>query len=460
MFEFKLPDVGEGLHEAEVVRWLVKEGDAVGQDQPIVEVQTDKAVTDLPSPRAGRIAAIHAPVGQLARVGDVLVVIEETTDHRPPTASGVEGGKRAAGDGLHVESGKPSAAYPDDAKQSPIATPQSPIPNLQSPPRRVLAAPAVRKLALQLGVDLTEVQGSGPVGRVLPEDVRAFATGPTTDHRPPTTATVESDGVKVEGPEEAASAPLYAPPAAPHAAQSPISTLQSPPDERVPLHGLRRRIAERMEEAWRIPHVTSFEEADASALVTLRATLQPEAERRGVHLTYLPLLIKMTVQALREYPTFNASLDMAAGEIVLRRSYHIGVATAIDEGLVVPVVRQADRLSLFQVAMELGRLAEGARQRSLTREELSGSTFTITNFGSFGGQQGTPIINPPEVAILGLGRIENRAVVIDGRIEARPTLPLALSYDHRLLDGAAAARFLLRLKALVANPTALLLDLA
>ena len=266
--------------------------------------------------------------------------------------------------------------------------------------------------------------------------------------------------MKVEGPEEAASAPLYAPPAAPHAAQSPISTLQSPPDERVPLHGLRRRIAERMEEAWRIPHVTSFEEADASALVTLRATLQPEAERRGVHLTYLPLLIKMTVQALREYPTFNASLDMAAGEIVLRRSYHIGVATAIDEGLVVPVVRQADRLSLFQVAMELGRLAEGARQRSLTREELSGSTFTITNFGSFGGQQGTPIINPPEVAILGLGRIENRAVVIDGRIEARPILPLALSYDHRLLDGAAAARFLLRLKALVANPTALLLDLA
>ena len=459
MFEFKLPDVGEGLHEAEVVRWLVKEGDTVGQDQPIVEIQTDKAVTDLPSPRAGRIAAIHAPVGQLARVGDVLVVIEEPTPPRPTAASGVEGGKRAAGEetlaggGLHVESEKPSATSPGNGKQSPIAT-------LQSPPRRVLAAPAVRKLALQLGVDLTEVQGSGPVGRVLPEDVRAFATEPTTDRRPPTTETVVGDGVRVEGPGEVASAPLHPPPSTLHAGQFPVFTLQSLPDERVPLHGLRRRIAERMEEAWRIPHVTSFEEADASALVALRATLQPEAERRGVHLTYLPLLIKMTVQALKEYPTFNASLDMAAGEIVLRRTYHIGVATAIDEGLVVPVVRHADRLSLFQVAMELARLAEGARQRSLTREELSGSTFTMTNFGSFGGQQGTPIINPPEVAILGLGRIEKRAVVIDERIEVRPILPLALSYDHRLIDGAAAARSLLRLKALVANPTALLLDLA
>lgn len=456
MFEFKLPDVGEGLHEAEVVRWLVQEGDTVGQDQPIVEVQTDKAITDLPSPRAGRVAAIHAPAGRLARVGDVLVVIDTTTDHRPPTTGAVEGGRvKVAG------SETASAALPAPRSPLPAIPAQSSISNLQSPPARVLAAPAVRKLALQLGVDLTQVRGSGPVGRVLPEDVRAFAEG-TKDEGRRTNGPVEIDGLKVEG-EELAATDLGDGTQSPFSSlQSPISTLPSLPGdvERIPLQGLRRRIAERMEEAWRIPHVTSFEEADASALVTLRVALQPEAERRGVHLTYLPMLIKMTVQALKEYPTFNASLDMAAGEILLHRVYHIGVATAIDEGLVVPVVRHADRLTLFQVAAELARLAEAARQRSLTREELAGSTFTITNFGSFGGQQGTPIINPPQVAILGLGRIEDRAVAVAGRIEARPVLPLALSFDHRLIDGAAAARFLLRLKALVTNPTSLLLDLA
>ena len=215
-----------------------------------------------------------------------------------------------------------------------------------------------------------------------------------------------------------------------------------------------------MEQAWRVPHVTSFEDADASKLVALRRTLQPEAERRGVHLTYTPFLIKITVQALREFPLFNATLDMAAGEILLRHYYHIGVATAIPDGLVVPVVRHADRLSLLDIAAELGRLAERAWGRALSVQELTGSTFTITNFGSFGGQQGTPIINPPEVAILGCGRVEDRAVVVEGRVEARPVLPLALSFDHRLIDGAAAAGFLGRVKALVAHPEWLLLDLA
>ena len=425
MFEFKLPDVGEGIHEAEVLKWLVNVGDTVRRDQPVVEIQTDKAVVELPSPVAGQVAELRAPAGKVARVGDVLVVIRtddggRTTDDG---GRGTEGGRRKAEGGTRTAEA--------------TATPHPPT-------RRILAAPAVRKLALELGVDLARVTGAGPAGRVLPEDVQRFVTE-------------SRKGGKEVGD---VTPPTSFPGPATHPASVMAATAEDEPVTREPLQGLRRRIAERMEQAWRVPHVTSFEDADASRLVALRRTLQPEAERRGVHLTYMPFFIKIAVQALQEFPLFNATLDMAAGEILLRRYYHIGVATAIPEGLVVPVVRHADRLSLLDIAAELGHLAERARNRALSVQELSGSTFTITNFGSFGGQQGTPIINPPEVAILGCGRVEDRAVVIEGRIEARPVLPLALSFDHRLIDGAAAASFLGRVKALVVNPEWLLLDLA
>jgi pyruvate dehydrogenase E2 component (dihydrolipoamide acetyltransferase) len=212
--------------------------------------------------------------------------------------------------------------------------------------------------------------------------------------------------------------------------------------------------------AWQIPHVTSFEEVEASQLVALRQHLQAEAERRGARLTYLPFIVKATVQALKDFPTFNASLDMENKKILFHRYYHLGIATAVPDGLLVPVIRHADRLNLLQIAAELNRLTELAQQRKLSVEALSGSTFTITNFGSFGAYQGTPIINPPEVAILGCGRIEDRPVVAQGQVEARPVLPLALSYDHRLLDGAAAGAFLKRLKTLLADPNLLLLELA
>ncbi|MFN8455247.1 MAG: dihydrolipoamide acetyltransferase family protein [Anaerolineae bacterium] len=229
--------------------------------------------------------------------------------------------------------------------------------------------------------------------------------------------------------------------------------------EEEPLHGLRRRIAERMEQAWRIPHVTSFDEVEVSQLVALRQHLQPEAERRGTRLTYLPFIIKATIQALKEFPYFNATLDMEQQKILLRRYYHLGIATAVPEGLLVPVIRHADRLTVLQIAAELKRLADLAQQRKLSPAELSGSTFTITNFGSFGAQQGTPIINPPEVAILGCGRIEEKPVVAQSQIEARPVLPLALSYDHRLIDGAAAGAFLGRVKGLLSDPNLLFLEL-
>ncbi|MFQ5578352.1 MAG: dihydrolipoamide acetyltransferase family protein, partial [Anaerolineae bacterium] len=247
-----------------------------------------------------------------------------------------------------------------------------------------------------------------------------------------------------------------APPPEPPAAQPAAS--EDEPVEALPLQGLRRRIAERMDEAWRVPHVTSFEEVDASNLAALRRSLKPEAERRGVTLSYLPLIIKAVLQTLQEFPHFNASLDMPNRKIILRRYYHIGVATATDDGLLVPVLRHADRLNVLEIAAELNRLSGLARQRKLTLPELTGSTFTVTNVGSFGGWLGTPIINPPEAAILGCGRIEDRPVAVDGRLAIRPVLPLMLSYDHRLIDGAASGRFLAHLKTLLANPGLLLVE--
>ncbi len=458
MVEFKLPDVGEGLHEAEVLRWLVAVGDVVKQDQPIVEIQTDKAVVEIPSPVAGRVQEIRAQAGRVSRVGDVLLVIEPAGAAAPaPRVQPASAPAAAPSNGktTHerptVADGAPpnrTLAAPEPPPPAPPAAQPSPPPSTGGPPRRVLAAPAVRKLALQLGVDLGRVKGSGPVGRVLPEDVRRFAEGGPQTMEP---------AAAQEAPESLASAA----PAPPPAVAVP-ATMGAPLEERTDretLQGLRRRIAERMEIAWRVPHVTSFEEVDATKLVALKAALTPEAERRGIRLSYTPIFVKVVVQALKENSYFNATLDMAAGEILLHRHYHIGVAAAIPEGLVVPVVRHADRLTLMQVAAEVNRLAEGARERRLTQAELSGSTFSITNFGSFGGQQGTPIINPPEAAILGVGRIEQKAVVVDGRIEARPMLPLALSFDHRLIDGAAGAAFLGRVRALLMNPEILMLDM-
>ncbi len=423
MYEFKLPDVGEGIHEAEILAWLVKAGDTVKRDQPILEIQTDKAVVEIPSPVSGMIAEIRAEPGQVATVGQVLVVIEaEGATEKPKTT-------------------------PPAAVSAPAAATTS-----TGSPQRVLAAPAVRKLALELGIDLTQVAGSGPAGRILPSDVRKAAEQPQT---PPPKEVIQSPPPQENGKgSEKAPAPATLPATAPVRPQSGEETI-----EEEALHGLRRRIAERMEQAWQIPHVTTFDEVDVTNLIALRGHLQPEAERRGVRLTYLPFIIKATIQTLKEFPHFNASLDMTHQKILLRRYYHIGVATAVPEGLLVPVIRHADQQNLLQLAGELSRLTEAARQRALSMAELSGSTFTITNFGSFGAQQGTPIINPPEVAILGCGRIEEKPVVREGQIVARTMLPLALSFDHRLIDGAAAGSFLNRLKMLLADPNLLWLEL-
>lgn len=429
MYEFKLADLGEGMQEAEVVEWLVNIGDHTRIDQTIARVETDKAVVELPAPVAGRVTDIRIQPGQSAKVGEVLVVFETEPSNNGEIAA--QGPRPQAG------SRAVSAAQPTN--------PAAPSPQPARP--RALAVPAVRKLAFELGLDIEHVPPSSPSGRISPDDVRAFAA-------------------KLGAAQ--AAAPVTAQPAsaAPHAdptptpAPAPAETFPTAVDERQPLTGLRKRIAEHMERSWRIvPHATAFDEIDGTNLVSLRQALNPVAEQRNMHLTYIPLLIKLLIPALKEFPIFNASLDEEKREIIYKRSYHIGIAIDSPEGLLVPVLRDADRLTLLEIAARLATLIEGARKRTLSLPELSGSTFTLNNVGSFGGGSGTPIINYPEVAILAVGRLQERAVVRQGTIVARPIMSLSLSFDHRLIDGALAGRFLSRLRELVENPQQLLLDM-
>src|SRR5579864_6026561 len=428
MQEFKLPDLGEGMQEAEIVQWLVKPGDTIKLDQTMVKVETDKAVVEIPSPLAGRVTEIRVQDGQVAKVGDTLVVFESST----------------SSNGGGSTSSQNSASTL--AVSKPVSAP-SPAAQTQAIKQRVLAAPAVRKLAFELGIDLEQVTPSNLNGRISIEDVRAYAEQARAELTNPT-----SSAPPIEKGEEEQAAPNIT-----QKVEQPAPPTQ---DERQPLTGLRKRIAEHMERSWRIiPHATAFDEVDGGALAALRQALKPVAEKRGSRLTYIPLLIKLLIPVLKEFPIFNASLDEERREIIYKRSYHIGVATAAPDGLLVPVLRNADRLTLMEIASNLERLIEGAKKRTLSLPELSGSTFTLNNVGSFGGSSGTPIINHPEVAILAVGKLQDKAVVQQGAVIVRPMMPLALSFDHRLIDGAMAGAFLSRFKELIGNPQQLMLDM-
>lgn len=440
MYEFKLADLGEGMHEAEIVQWLIDIGDTAKLDQAIAKVETDKAVVELPSPVTGRVSEIRVKDGQTAKVGDVLVIFETSA------ASGGDGTPKSNETPAAVSSSVPAAL-------SSIATSSSQNTSSVAARPRVQAAPAVRKLAFELGVDLEQVTPSSASGRVSLEDVRAYA---------------ERAGSATSGAQNGASSAEVTSTATTKAEQSASSTpliekkveQAGTEDQRQPLTGLRKRVAEHMERSWRtIPHATAFDEIDGGALIALRQALKPVAEQRGVRLTYMPLLIKLLIPLLKEFPIFNASLDEEKREIVYKRSYHIGVATDSPEGLLVPVMRNADRLTLMEVAAKLEKLIEGAQKRTLALPEVSGSTFTLNNVGSFGGSSGTPIINYPEAAILAVGRIQEKAIARQGAVIVRPVMPLALSFDHRLIDGAMSGKFLGRFKELVENPQQLMLDM-
>lgn len=422
-FEFRLPDIGEGVHEGEIVKWLVKEGDFVKEDQPMVEVMTDKATVEIPAPRAGKIVKLNGKEGEVVKVGTVLVVIEEIGAAPRPEP------KR-----------EPVAApAPQLAQPTPTATPSATA-TAAPAPARVLATPATRKLARELGVDITQIHGTGPGGRITDEDVRRFAEA----------RTAAPASVSAPTPMPQPAAPTYTP--------SPISADRR--EERVPLRGIRKRMSERMHQSkTTAAHFTYVDEVDVTELVAFREQMRALAEKKGVKLTYLPFIVKACVAALKEMPLLNASLDDTKGEIILKKYYNIGIATAIEDGLVVPVVHDADRKSLLEIASEIQRLAEVARQGKLTPADIQGSTFTITSLGALGGLFATPIINYPEVAILGVHEIKRRPVVRENQIVIRDVMLLSLSFDHRIIDGYTGATFCQKVKRYLEDPKLLLLEL-
>jgi pyruvate dehydrogenase E2 component (dihydrolipoamide acetyltransferase) len=476
--EFKLPDVGEGVAEGELVEWLVEVGDAVSEDQPVAEVETDKALVEVPSPVNGTVRELLAEEGEMMRVGETFISFDVEGEEPEPDET-ADAQAEAGGDG---ETAEPSGGD-----------------------GRVFAAPSVRRLARELGVDLGAVDGTGPSGRITESDVRAATEDGAEPGTPePAAGTAESESTEPAGATAAAGTgaarrdrTLAAPAtrqlarelgvdldAVPASEERDGQAFVTPADveafaeaggeatagaaaaqpssmagERVPYRGLRRTIGEQMERsAFTAPHVTHHELFDAQPLVEARETLKPEAEERGIRLTYLPFVMRAATAALKEFPYLNASLDEEAEEIVLKDEYHLGFAAATDDGLLVPVVDDVDEKGLLQLASEVNELAEKARDRSIAREEMQGGTFTITNFGAIGGDYGTPIINYPEVAILGLGAIKDRPYVVEGEVVARETLPISLTIDHRVIDGAKAARFAGRLGEFLENPMLLLLD--
>ncbi len=450
MQEFKLPDLGEGMQEAEIRRWLIQSGDSVKLDQPMVEVETDKAVVEIPSPVAATVDTIRVQEGNTAKLGEVLVTFKTATQ---ANTSG---------------SASPSIMEHPIKAETALSSviPASTNTSNATTPHRVLAAPAVRKRAFELGINLEQVTPSHPSGRVTMEDIQKYVeqisnstNGATKSSETTHQGTLETHTSSMHSmtqvePQEAILE------VAQESLQQTSTQESSTADERKPLTGLRRRIAERMERSWRtIPHATSFDELDATELVALRHVLKPVAEQRNIRLTYMPLLVKLLLPALKAFPIFNANFDEETREIVYKHVYHIGIATDSPEGLLVPVLRSADTLTMMQIAQQLEHLITGAQKRSLAVQEVAGSTFTLNNIGSFGGNTGTPIINAPEVAILAVGRIQEKAIVQNGIVVIRTIMPLALSFDHRVIDGALAGKFLTHFKELVEHPQQLMLDM-
>jgi pyruvate dehydrogenase E2 component (dihydrolipoamide acetyltransferase) len=385
-YEFKLPDIGEGLAEAEVAKWLVKVGDQVVEDQPVLEMMTDKAAVEIPAPGAGIVVEQRVAEGEVVKVGAVLYVLET----------------EARIGGMHEQAAERPKAETHVSTSTAAAE------------GAVLASPAVRKLAREVGVDLAQVRGSGPGGRISSEDVQRHGS---------------------------------AAPAAPAAATG----------DRIPLRGVKRRMAETMAESARsIAHVTGFHELDAGEFQDAYIRLRAEAEAGGRRFPFDALLVRAAAIALGRHPIFNSSLDTDRMELVMHARANIGVATATPDGLIVPVVADAGARSLDELAAEVDRLAASAREGRASIADLRGGTFTISNTGAWRGAHGTSLIRPPEVALVAFGRIEEKAVVRDGRVLARPVMPMSVTFDHRVIDGEQGLTFALTLRALIEDPEQLM----
>lgn len=429
-FEFHLPDIGEGVVEGEIVSWKVKVGDVVKLDQPIVEIMTDKATVEIPSPRAGTIAAINYGEGQICPVGQVLLVIDEAGG--APAAAG-NGASHAHAASKHKpdDSPAPQLQLAGHLPESLPATRRIEVVDATPRTGRVLATPATRRIARQLGVELARVTPTGKHGRVTTADVKSYAAAPPA----------------------AAAAPAGR-------AFAPIAIAAGGDEERIPLRGMRKRIAESMTRSKSTAaHFTYVEEIDMTELVTVRDRAKARAAERGVKLNYLPFIVKAVVSGLKKWPMLNASLDETTQEIVRKKYYHLGIAAQGPQGLVVTVVRDADKRSIFDVSREIDRLGDAVRGGTATRDDLTGSTFTISSLGKLGGVLATPIINFPEVAILGVHKIEEKPAVRNGQIVIRHLMNLSISVDHRLADGWDGAMFLQDVKSLLEDPTTMFMEM-
>ncbi|WP_430108799.1 dihydrolipoamide acetyltransferase family protein [Paenibacillus sp. B1-33] len=419
-FEYRFPELGEGLHEGEIIKMHIKAGDKVTDDDIIMEVQNDKAIVEVPCPVNGTVLEVFAKDGQVCHMGEVVAIIDAEGDI--------------------PEQDMPEEAAQEEAAPAPAAAEAPKAEGVATAPNRdVLATPSVRKHARDLGVNIAEVPATGKNGKITREDVDAFANGGAP------AASAAAAAPKAEEAKTAA-------PAAP-------ATGRAAEEERVPFKGIRKAISNAMvKSAYTAPHVTIMDEVEVGELVAFRTRLKPMMEKKGIKVTYLPFIVKALVAACRQFPAMNAMIDEANNEIVYKKYYNIGIATDTDNGLIVPVINDADRRSIWMIADDIKDLASRGREGKLGPNELKGSTITITNIGSAGGMFFTPIINFPEVAILGTGRISEKPVVKNGEIVAAPVMALSLSFDHRLIDGATAQNFMNYIKQLLANPELLVME--
>jgi pyruvate dehydrogenase E2 component (dihydrolipoamide acetyltransferase) len=443
MFEFRLPDLGEGIHEGEILKWHVEAGETIKEDDPLVEVETDKAAVVIPSPKGGKIVSVAGKVGDTVVVGDVVAVIAAESEEITAPAP--------------TKEAVPAAAPPPE-KAPPL--PAAP-PSVKGP---VPAAPATRRFAREHGVDINLVTPTGPGGRVTLDDVKRIIEAKEKGLPVPPAEVPAAEVAAEPGVEERRAEAEFAA----HAASAiPFLDIEPLPDfeqwgivEREPLRSIRRKVAHKMVTSMiLVPHVAHMDEADVTLLEEFR---QREKSRRtgqqGAHLTILAFIVKAVTAGLKATPAFNASLDPFKEEIVYKKYYNIGIATDTGKGLMVPVVRDTDRKSIIRISSDIEDLATRAREGKIEVAELRGGTFTITNVGPLGGTALIPTINYPEVAILGVGRVQEKPVVRDGQIVIRKILPLTLAFDHRIADGADAARFVTEMVRQLSDPNLLLLE--
>ncbi|KAB3529300.1 dihydrolipoamide acetyltransferase family protein [Alkaliphilus serpentinus] len=449
MIDFKFADIGEGIHEGKILKWMVKVGDKVKDGDSLFLVETDKVNAEIPSPAKGEIVELMAEEGDIIHVGEVVVKIDDGSGESKPQEASAEKGAEAPKASKEKETEAHKEAVNEGEEKSAGVVGELMVSSEiieeskenhqnkgEEETRKVLATPVARKLAKDLGIDIHKIKGRGPAGRVMKEDIyRAKEEGKSDENTGKT-----DDNAEASAPREPKSK-------------------TSRPEERVPLSMLRKTIAKNMVlSKSTIPHATAMDEIDVSDLVLFRQEAKEAAGAEGVKLTYMPFIIKALTLTLKEHPVLNGSYDEEREEMVLKKYYNIGIATDTADGLIVPVIKDTDKKGIFQIATEVETLAEAARNKSLTLEDLQGGTFTITNYGAVGAGGGIPVIKHPEVAILGVGKITKKPVVKDGEITIRDMMSITLCIDHRVIDGGDAGRFMNRFREYLSNPMLLILS--